>query len=114
MKTKPFFEGCRTPAPRPSAFTLIELLVVVTILAILSGLLLPTLCKAKAKAKSIACLNRLRQLQLAWRAYTDDHDDRLPPDRLHCQLIYNVQNWESVSGSWVLGNAQTDPSSANV
>src|SRR3989442_14344933 len=62
------------------AFTLVELLVVIAIIAILAALLLPALSKAKSKAHSIACLNNLKQLQLAWTMYADDNRDRLVPN----------------------------------
>lgn len=71
---KPTFHAFR---PKQKGFTLIELLVVIAIIAILAGMLLPSLSRAKLKATNSACLNNQKQLLLGSLLYVDDNNDRI-------------------------------------
>jgi prepilin-type N-terminal cleavage/methylation domain-containing protein len=71
-------------------FTLIELLVVIAIIAVLAGLLLPTLARAKEKGRQTACINSVHQLTFAVIMYADEHTDTLPP------TAYNDANGDEI------------------
>jgi prepilin-type N-terminal cleavage/methylation domain-containing protein len=91
---------------RRTGFTLIELLTVIAVIALLAGLLLPALSRAKARATAMTCLNHQRQLAFAWMLYAGDAADVLPHNygeadtrrTIAEQAFYNwannVMNWE--------------------
>lgn len=74
------------------AFTLIELLVVIAIIAILAGMLLPALAKAKLRANTIHCMNGTKQVSLFMSLYTGDNRETFPAHRV-TSVPQSLTNW---------------------
>lgn len=101
--------GAHAPVPDAArrAFTLVELLVVAAIIAVLAGLLLPALSRARVRAISLRCTSQLRQIGMGCAMYSDDNNDRLP------QSAHQGASWISRLGRYGLTNVYRCPVDTN-
>ncbi|MGV3772409.1 MAG: type II secretion system protein [Verrucomicrobiales bacterium] len=101
---------------RPLGFTLIELLVVIAIIAILAGMLLPALSKAKAKSQGIYCMNNTKQLMLAWQLYVTENNDLIVGSYHGGDSVAGAAGRDPNKAPWVTGwlTWGTEPDNTNI
>ncbi|MBT3379530.1 MAG: type II secretion system protein [Lentisphaerae bacterium] len=84
-------------------FTLIELLVVIGVIALIAGMLLPALAKARERGRRATCLNNLAQMGISLKSYSSDMDDWLPPN------LYILRDHGMVPEMFVCPSTLTEP-----
>jgi prepilin-type N-terminal cleavage/methylation domain-containing protein/prepilin-type processing-associated H-X9-DG protein len=109
-----FFRCSRSHIARSQAgFTMTELMVVIAIMAILSAILLPALNKGRSRSQAISCLNNLRQLQIGWQMYADDHE-ALPANNYVNNSKLGSGFTVTTGSSWCPGDARIDTTTENI
>jgi prepilin-type N-terminal cleavage/methylation domain-containing protein/prepilin-type processing-associated H-X9-DG protein len=103
---------------RSAGFTLIELLMVIAIIAILAGMLLPSLSKSKSAAQGIMCVNNGRQLMMAWNAYATENNDKCVNNygvaQTETEMAGGFRNWVNNVMTWGASSAVQDVSNTNI
>ncbi|GAG49280.1 unnamed protein product, partial [marine sediment metagenome] len=91
------------------AFTLLEMLIVIAIIAILAGLVLPSLTGARERSRTLVCLTHLRELGAGWQMYADQNDSAIVPARMYekdggksnAANFYDVGNGMKYRPRWI-------------
>ena len=101
--SRPFFQSPMVSRAKSSGFTLVELLVVIGIIAVLIGLLLPAMTRAREHANRAVCLSNLKQVYAAFQVYVLDSKDQVPLGYRTASKQYNSMVFSTTAGSrWVL------------